>query len=100
MWGTTIDSYRKTPSEQGGYLDPETPEPLVVRGDPPLDSQTIVVRGGLMARRSTEASAVANHHDYGFYGVSVFARNGTSARALWEETQEIAKPRYKQVRTA
>jgi hypothetical protein len=78
----------------------DVPEPLVVRDQPPLLSTTVVVRGGAMARPSVSASAATNMADYGYYGISVFARDGVAAKDIWESTIEIAAPKYQKVRTA
>ncbi len=51
-----------------------------------------------MPRASVEASASANFDDYGFYGLSVFARNGASADQIWHHTAEIAPPKYRKIR--
>ncbi|GIT80159.1 hypothetical protein LLS1_18280 [Leifsonia sp. LS1] len=74
------------------------PEPLVIREEPPLPDDAIVVRGGIMLRASVEAAAVTNYRDYGFYGVSTFAIPGLTASEIWEKSPKIAPPNYRRIR--
>jgi hypothetical protein len=43
------------------------------RGDPPLQSATVIVRGDLLDPAMLAESAARNFAVYGFYGISVFA---------------------------
>ena len=52
------------------------------RGDPPLPSAAVLIRGDLLDPDVLEASARRNFKVYGFYGISVFAE---SADVPWTE---------------
>jgi hypothetical protein len=61
------------------------------RGEPPLPSTTIIVRGDLLDPDVLAESAQRNFDVYGFYGISVFAETaGTS----WDE---LAAGRFRAV---
>lgn len=51
-----------------------------VRGEPPPDDATLVLRGNLLTEAILAATASENFEVYGFYGVSVWAVVGGATR--------------------
>jgi hypothetical protein len=59
------------------------------RGEPPLPSATVIVRGDLLDPEMLAESAQRNFEVYGFYGISVFAETDDVA---WVD---LAEARFK-----
>ena len=64
-------------------------KPRARRGDPPLPSATVVVRGDLLDPEMLAESADRNFEIYGFYGISVFAETSTMQWVELVETRFV-----------